>query len=839
MALVPGAISSGTGTQDAIRFAGLSQEDNNFRFDGVDATGLNHQFVKEPARLQFPLESISEFKASAAVYSADVGGMAGGQVSMVSKGGGNSFHGSAYEYLRNSFFDAKAFDSPAVAPFRLNNFGASVGGPVVRNKLFFFLNYESVHQVYSQPVSGFVPTAAYRAQVAQKSPALATLIDAFPTGSIPTADPNALLWIGSGRNPTNEDAGLFRIDYAMSNKTAISLRANTDSYRTSSAALAENTYTTMTPPNAVLDVQHSFTPTILNDARLGFNRDDYVDVGDGTTPYSLSITGFAGFSLGDHSSRIDNSYSFVDNITFLSGRHTIKAGVEIRRMQENKVHPLSTESLSYLSEPNFVNNILDSYSYSAPGVETQARKNPYYGYIMDEFKIRPNVTLNAGLRYEYYGVDYDKNNIGLVFDPFTCGLQYCPPGTSFYFPNTMDFGPRVSIAWAPSALHGKTAIRAGGGIYYSDGQFGGLYAAQTNIGQNFSLTQKNVPGLTYPFTPFLGAAAFSISYSGKDRHRKDIAVQQWTFSIQQEIARDTMLQVGYLGTKGTHLFRKGLALNGIDPITGKRPYGSLTNSTIGWTTDDANNSLQALQVSLRRNLATGLLISTNYQWSHGISDGSNGDGESDTPQNMNCRSCERGDASFDVRHNFTASAVWLVPIGKGHRVGTSPLMNSLLGGWQLSGIGTARTGLPGTVTLSRSASALPDGINSSQRPDMVPGQPLYPTNQTPDLWLNPYAFTTPANGQWGNAGRNNVRMPGIWAVDTSIEKRFPVNERVAVSFRADVFNIFNRGQIGKPNLKWTDPAQGTTFGAITSPYTLAAVGTGTPRQMQFMLRLSF
>src|SRR5262249_42665996 len=191
--------------------------------------------------------SISEFKASAAVYSADIGGMAGGQVSMVSKGGGNNFHGSAYEYLRNSFFDAKAFDSPAVAPFRLNNFGGSLGGPIVRNKLFFFVNYESVHQVYTQQISGYVPTAPYRVQVAQKSPALAPLINAFPTGSIPSADPNALLWIGSGRNPTNEDAGLFRIDYAMSEKTAISLRANTDSYRTFSGALAENTYTTMTP----------------------------------------------------------------------------------------------------------------------------------------------------------------------------------------------------------------------------------------------------------------------------------------------------------------------------------------------------------------------------------------------------------------------------------------------------------------------------------------------------------------------------------------------------------------------------------------------------------------
>ena len=339
MALIPGAISSGTGTQDAIRFSGLSQEDNNFRFDGVDATGLNHEFVKEPARLQFPLESIAEFKASSAVYSADVGGMAGGQVSMVSKSGGNDFHGSAYEYLRNSFFDAKAFDSTGVAPFRLNNFGVSFGGPIIRNKLFVFTNYESIHQLFFQSISGNVPTDAYRAKVAQKSPALAPFINAFPEGSIPTADPNALLWISSGRTPTNEDAGLFRVDYVLSSKTAVSLRFNIDDYRTKSVALAENTTTTMDPPNAVLDVQHSFSPTIINDARIGFNRDNYVDVGDGKTPYSVSIPGFTGYSLGDHSSRIDNSYSFIDNATLSRGRHTIKFGVEIRRMQENKLHP--------------------------------------------------------------------------------------------------------------------------------------------------------------------------------------------------------------------------------------------------------------------------------------------------------------------------------------------------------------------------------------------------------------------------------------------------------------------------------------------------------------------
>ena len=426
-ALIPGAISAGTGTQDQIRFSGLSQEDNNFRFDGVDATGLNHAFVKVAARLQFPLESIAEFKVSSGAYSADVGGMAGGQVSMVSRSGTNEFHGSAYEYLRNSFFDATPFDSPSRLPFRMNNFGASFGAPVIHNKLFVFVNYEGIRQVFSQPLSGFVPTDAFRSQVEAKSPALAPLIKFFPEGSIPTADPNANLWLSGGASPTNEDGGLFRIDYNLDDKTSISLRFNTDQYYNVSPALAENTYTTLDTPNTVLDVQHIFSPTMLNDARIGQNRDNYEDTGDGKSLYSLSITGFTGYSLGDHSYRKDNSYSFVDNFTYTKGRHTIKAGVEIRRMQENKLHLKSLQSLTYLSETAFLNNQLDAFSYSPLPIETQARKNPIYGFVLDEFKIRPNLTINAGLRYEYYGVDHDKNNVGQVFDPFSCGLQYCRP----------------------------------------------------------------------------------------------------------------------------------------------------------------------------------------------------------------------------------------------------------------------------------------------------------------------------------------------------------------------------------------------------------------------------
>ncbi|MEI9971009.1 MAG: hypothetical protein WDO73_02590 [Ignavibacteriota bacterium] len=200
-ALIPGAISAGTGTQDSIRFSGLSQEDNNFRFDGVDATGLNHQFVKVAARLQFPLESIAEFKVSSAAYSADVGGMAGGQVSMVSRGGTNDFHGSVYEYLRNSFFDAHAFDSPGVSPFRMNNFGASFGGPVIHNKLFFFVNYEGIRQTFSQQLSGFVPHRCLsRSGGAEVAGSLAT-DQRLPHREHPHRRPQCQLWISAGASP--------------------------------------------------------------------------------------------------------------------------------------------------------------------------------------------------------------------------------------------------------------------------------------------------------------------------------------------------------------------------------------------------------------------------------------------------------------------------------------------------------------------------------------------------------------------------------------------------------------------------------------------------------------
>ena len=252
---------------------------------------------------------------------------------------------------------------------------------------------------------------------------------------------------------------------------------------------------------------------------------------------------------------------------------------------------------------------------------------------------------------------------------------------------------------------------------------------------------------------------------------------------------------------------------------------------------DAVGNFNALQTSLQRSLSTGLLISANYQWSHGIDDGSLGGGEFIAPENASCRSCDRSSSSQDMRQYFAASTIWKIPVGRGQRIltGASPFWNGILGGWQLSGIATARTGLPLNVTISRPASALPDQINSGQRPDCVAGASLYPAQQTVQQWLNPAAFTMPAPGTWGNCGRNLVRAPGLWQVDTALQKRIPLTERTALSFRAEMFNLFNRAQYGSPIVSLPNG----NFGLITSAFNTTPTGAGTPRDLQFMLRLEF
>lgn len=270
--------------------------------------------------------------------------------------------------------------------------------------------------------------------------------------------------------------------------------------------------------------------------------------------------------------------------------------------------------------------------------------------------------------------------------------------------------------------------------------------------------------------------------------------------------------------------------------TGVRQFPSL--GLVDYKTSDANSSFNALQVTLKRNFKNGFLVVANYQWAHSINDGSVGGGEALAPENINCRACERGSSDQDIRQVLTASTVYELPFGKGKKYfnQNKGFFGTLISGWELSGIGTARTGRPVNILITRKTTDLLDQNNANQRPDYVAGVNPLASPQTVQAWLNPAAYATPAKNAWGNLGKNTARGPALWQLDPALTKRTKINEHLNVEFRAEFFNILNRAQYGDPVANVSNTTQ---FGQITGPINTTATGSGTPRQMQFMLRLSF
>jgi hypothetical protein len=847
VSLVPGAIDSGTGTQQDVRFAGLSSEDNNWHLDGVDNSGINHQYQKVDLHLQVSTEAIAEFRANGIGYSADQGGTAGGQIEVVSRTGGSQFHGAVWEFLRNNYFDATPWGAKGFLPaLQRNNFGANFSGPILSRKLFFFANYEAVREVLNTPLTGTVPTPAFRAQVAAQQPALAPLINAYPAGQT-LISPISMTFNGTGHQSTSEDSGLIRVDYHINDKMSAFVRFNTDQYSQNGPNnLPPATgFTTLGTPNATIGIQNTFSERFYDDFRYGFNRAAFLQ--GQTTPFSfaLQISPFTSIGNPSGSIRNDNSFSIVDDANFLVGKHALKAGVTVKWVEENKASPSSPdETIAYTSPTTFLQNLIDSNSYNGTVPLTGQRLTEYFGYIMDQYKVGRSLNLNLGVRYEYFGVDHEVLGRGVSVDPLHCLNVICPSAMRWYSPNLLDLSPRLSAAWSPVALHGKTVFRIGYGIYYGFGQFGGLSGPISNLtSRKYTLTQAQVPGLSYPVSPVQAAASGSSSPSGAPINRRDTAAQEWTVSVQQEVLSRTIFQLAYFGTSVGHVF-SDWTLNGINPVTGKRPFSGF--STIDYRGTFNHASTNALQTGLQRNVAQDLTASVNFTWSHSIDNGGLGGGEADAPENMACLQCERANSDQDMRTYFSSSAIWHLPVGRGRRYlgGASRTSDFILGGWQFSALAIARAGLPLNVTISRSASALPDQLNKGQRPNVIPGAHLYPAHRTPANWLNYTAFAAPANGTWGNLPRNAVVGPGHWQIDPALSKRFPLSERVGATFRAEAFNIFNVAQYGKPGVSWAPASTSTganpnNYGVITSAYNTNTAGSGGPRDLEFSLKVEF
>ncbi|MBO0797293.1 MAG: TonB-dependent receptor, partial [Blastocatellia bacterium] len=722
----------------------------------------------------------------------------------------------------------------------------SFGGPIVKDKAFFYANYEGLRQSLGQTFTAFVPNDAYRAQVLATSPALKPILDAYPTGGTPVGDgiTNRITKVAS--DTIREDAGMLRFDYLFSETTSMYARYNIDDAYIDNPQDALGTHQVIPhiPTNVVLQLQHSFSPTTINELKFGFNRANYHNFTIGTSPLDVSIGDFDGVSGTSLDTEVGNTYSFIDNLTMIHGRHTFKTGIDIRRIQlNNSGNTLTTSSIDYASADDFINNKADSASYLQGEGIVGNRRTFYQGYFQDEFKVTPTFTLNLGLRYEYYTVAHEILNRSAVVDIQGCG-GFCPKGTPYYDPNTKDFGPRIGLAWAPAVFHGKTVIRSGYGIYYGANQNDDFSDPAESAVPRYSLSSDDFPSLAFPLVAFLDPANQLFSPKAIDRHRKDLSYQNWDLMIQQQLPGNVIAQVGYVGSAGHHLFTRH-TVNLIDPATGERPLAGF--GSFGLKENDGNNNFNALQVSVERRFVNGLLFQMNYMWSHGITDASIGAGESVSFENQSCRACDRSDTNADIRHTVTINTVYQLPFGPGKAFlngnGLVPrFLARILGGWALAGIGSARTGMPLNITLTRSAADMLDGNTSGQRPNLVPGVPIYPADQTIDNWLNPAAFAIPAPGTWGNLGRYIARGPGNYEIDGSLTKTFKLTERFGLNVRAAAFNLFNHPM-------WSDPGTSlgsfkggvpsASFGKITDIINTGATGTGAPRRIEFMLRLEF
>jgi hypothetical protein len=836
--LVPGAIDNGAGDQRTIRFAGHGLDDNNLTLDGVDATAVYNQMQREYMRLNIPLDSIDEFQVQAQNFGADVqGGTAGGQVAVVSPSGTNAFHGDSFDYYRNDYLEARTpFNGPAANPFLLNQFGAGVGGPIVHDQTFFYANYEGLRQRLDGTQIGLVPSPGFLAQASQTSPALLPILNAYPLGTSPTSKPDVWNYVALGRQVDNEDSGMIRFDQHFSDRTTAFLRFNSDEAveHTPTGQLTAKTEIDTKFNNGVVELTHVFTPTLVNDLKFGLNQTIYHTANLSPVPFGVSVSGFSSLTGASTTDYPSKSFDLIDDMAWSRGKHTLKLGFEIRWVLLNQGTSQSG-TMTYTSATNFRNNDMGSASYTAVLPLVRQRKTQYWGYVQDEWKTTRNLTVTAGIRYNFFNALHAINNNDVAFDFGTCG-GYCPRTDSFFHPRYNDFDPRLGIAWS----HGDTVLRVGGGIYHTDGQEDDQDLPISNTVDRYSFSNTAFPTLSFPLTPFLTYAENGglgvVSPRDLDRNRKDDYIAAWTASVQRKLPWNILGTVTYMGNKGTDVLTTTYT-NLVNPATGVAPYPAF--GPVSWRGDVGNSTFEALQLNVRRAFQSGFLLSSNFMWSHSINDGSIGGGESDTPQDSFCRSCDKASSDDDVRLMFNLSAVYQLPFGKGRAFVSSPGMaRAVFGNWELSAIGTAQTGLPVNVTIDRSNASVPGlfSISGEERPNYVPGVSLTPSGgSTPADWINSAAFSTPASQTFGNLGRNAFRAPGISQLDLGLSKYVSLTERISIRLRADAFNAFNRAQYGAPN---SDLSQGN-FGIITTTISQYATGRGTPREFQLSAKILF
>jgi hypothetical protein len=821
----PGSVNSGSGTYGDIRFNGRAVEQNIIRYDGVEGTAvidaspgnLNGE-VPSPFRLQSSLENVQEFRVESSNYPAEFGTGTGGQISVVTKSGGNAFHGSLFEYFRNDALDAANFFDNIIGKkgsLRLNQFGGSIGGPVIKQKAFFFTSYEGYRLRAGLNSTEAVPGAASRicgppigtGTIACNANTL-LLLPAF-------RDPKAVtVSTGSGTNlfdvaqlqssaKVNESAFAFRFDYRFSGKNSAYFRFFRDNGQNDQpeGVTGRRAVFTANPQNGVFALQTLISPTILNEFKIGYNgvfsrtngqaptvngidlsklvinisgnTANFAIPGQGTsagtaTPGGLLRANSATNGRGQPYTAY--SLSFIDNLSWSRGNHNYKFGVEFRPSRIytdrlggttyvfNSLQALLTNSPASIQ---YLGDVSAPSPFNGGATGTRLAKQEFYiGYAQDEWKVRPNLTINYGLRYDYYTPLREARNLDILFDITNGSLK--SPDLPFFKTSKTNFGPRVGLTWSPNPRGegffggGRTVLRGGFGIFYGPGQTEDQI--QPIESDRISSTLTSGPLLTFNPDQTAAINAIIANFTSNPNNRAfqprayapeykvPEKIYSYTFSVQQELPYGVVATAAYVGSQGRNLFLRGLSntlragtatiLDGtaiptnagvinrtnaagrVIGVTSVRQFSILSGTSvqnpfaeIDTKTSGGTDSYNALQLALSRRIGNGLTLNSQYTFSKsfGNTSGSNEARTAAEPfggairpsGDFNNYEADRGYNNFDVRHTFNLSAIYDLPVGKGKRFDFGGVGNAILGSWEVGTIMNMRSGVPIDVTITR------------------------------------------------------------------------------------------------------------------------------------------
>jgi len=885
------ASSTGAGQGNNFSVSGNREDFNLFLLNGIEYSGASTADVI-PGGLSGQLlgvDAVREFNVLQNTYGAQYGKRPGGQISLVTMSGTNEFHGTLFEFVRNSAFDARNFfDQPShPAPFKRNQLGGSAGGPIQRDKTFVFGSYEGFRQRLAVSQVAVVPDDNARHGILRLAngtlsniglgPGVAPYFSLWPEANGPELGGGAALFYGNPAQSIREDFGNISVDHDFANGDLLSgVYTVDDGFNHSPGTQAlQVTVSTLRSQIASVEETHAFNPSTLNVFRAGFTRAKWIlnaapPVNDSSLSFvadqpigNINIGAIGNGQLGaiagagsNGSQQFENIarnlVTAADDVSFIKGDHRIEVGGWFQDVQSNDNAADQRYGIATFPDlQHFMQGQATQVTATLNPISIAWRQKAGAWYAQDTIRLSSQLTLTLGVRHEFNNGWNSPQGLAGNFVPDANGILMTQPvvGHSVYSQNNARFmiGPRAGIAWAPFGT--KTAIHAGYGMYYEQLDYMGACCDAIPIGafdSRVAIAPATFPLLVAPGGNIPGS---KIGPLGVQPNLKMPAVYQYSLKVDHSLAANMVLSAGYVGERGYHLLATGDANTAIPTTTAlrqeyfppKSPRANPNLSNSRYEYSNGNSNYNALQVDVTERTSRGLQFRANYTFSKSLDNhsssflGNEGLGGATTYLDPRNPMLDWGPSNFNITHRVSGNFSYELPFGSGKPLlyGAHGVEQILAGGWQLNAIVSTQTGFPFTPLAGFNQS----GNGDTRNPDRVSLNPNFSgpiIEGSPNQWFNPAAFLLPAAGTFGTAGRDILTAPGLVELDASMFKNFQIGERATLQFRAEFFNAINHTNFGWPVIT-TFTSSGTvspSAGLITSTLT-------TSRQIQLAMKLKW